>query len=166
MARSVGPWVAAVGDPGQPLRPDTTRGHDAAQWFPELNGLPAVLAPHRLIVDGEVVAFGEHGRPDFGQLRHRMHLTRAAEIARVAARIPARDVIFDLLWLDDRDLTGLPYLKRRELLADVVVPGDGWLVGSRSSRGWCGRPSQGGQGTAARRDRDAAGGQQFATLLG
>lgn len=120
--------VAAVGDPGQPLRLDTTRGHDAAQRFPEPNGLPAALAPHRLILDGEVVAFGEHGRPDFGQLQHRMHLTRPAEIARVAARIPARYVIFDLLWLDDRDVTGLPYLKRRELLADVVVPGHGWLV--------------------------------------
>jgi bifunctional non-homologous end joining protein LigD len=58
--------VAAVGDPGQPLRLDTTRGHDAAERFPELNGLPSALAPHRLILDGEVVAFGEHGRPDFG----------------------------------------------------------------------------------------------------
>jgi bifunctional non-homologous end joining protein LigD len=120
--------VAAVGDPGQPLRLDTTRGLDAAARFPELSDLPKALAPHRLVLDGEVVAFGDHGRPSFGQLQHRMHLTRPAEIARVAARIPARYVIFDLLWLDDRDLTRLPYLQRRELLVNVVAPGDGWLV--------------------------------------
>jgi bifunctional non-homologous end joining protein LigD len=120
--------VAAVGDPDQPLRLDTTRGFDAAPRFPELAGLPAALAPHRLVIDGEMVAFGDHGRPDFGRLQHRMHLTRPAEIARVAARIPASYVVFDLLWLDGRDVTGLPYLERRRLLAEVVEPGDGWQV--------------------------------------
>jgi bifunctional non-homologous end joining protein LigD len=120
--------TAAVGDPAQPLRLDTTRGLDAAERFPELGGLPAALAPHRLVLDGEAVAFGEDDRPSFGRLQHRMHLTRPAEIARVAARIPVRYVVFDLLWLDDRDLTTLPYLKRRDLLAELVEPGEGWLV--------------------------------------
>jgi bifunctional non-homologous end joining protein LigD len=120
--------VAAVGDPAQPLRLDTTRGLDAVARFPELGGLPAGVAPHRVNLDGEVVAFDDKGRPNFGLLQHRMHLSKPAEIARVAAKIPVRYVIFDLLWLDDRDLTALPYLERRELLAEVVEPGDGWLV--------------------------------------
>lgn len=120
--------VAAVGDRAQPLRLDTTRGLDAATRFPELAGLPSALAPHRLILDGEAVAFDGKGRPSFGQLQHRMHLTRPAEITRVASAIPVTYVIFDLLWLDDRDLTGLPYLERRQLLAEVVGPGDGWTV--------------------------------------
>jgi bifunctional non-homologous end joining protein LigD len=120
--------VAAVGEPGRPLRLDTTRGLDAVERFPELTGLPAALAPHRLVVDGEVVAFGPDGRPDFGLLQHRMHLVRSADIARAAARIPVRYVVFDLLWLDDHDLTPLPYLERRRLLADVVEAGEGWQV--------------------------------------
>ena len=120
--------VAAVGDPDQPLRLDTTRGLDAAIRFPELADLPAALAPHRLILDGEMVAFGEDDRANFGLLQHRMHLTRPPEIAQVAARIPARYMVFDLLWLDDRDLTGLPYLERRELLAEIVEPAEGWQV--------------------------------------
>ncbi|HEY8545392.1 MAG TPA: hypothetical protein VIL36_10110, partial [Acidimicrobiales bacterium] len=101
--------VAAVGDDEQPLRLDTTRGLDAAPRFPELAGLPAALAPHRLILDGEVVAFRD-GRPSFGQLQHRMHLTRPADVTRVAATIPVVYVVFDLLWLDGEDLTGRPYL--------------------------------------------------------
>jgi bifunctional non-homologous end joining protein LigD len=120
--------VAAVGDPDQPLRLDTTTGADALARFPELGGLPAALAPHRLILDGEVVAFGPDGRPSFSRLQHRMHLSRPAEIVRVAGQIPVRYMVFDLLWLDGEDLTGRRYLERRELLADVVVPGDGWLV--------------------------------------
>lgn len=120
--------VAAVGGPDQPLRLDTTTGADALARFPELGGLPAALAPHRLILDGEVVAFGDDGRPSFSRLQHRMHLSRPAEITRVAGRIPVRYMVFDLLWLDGEDLTGRRYLERRELLADVVAPGDSWLV--------------------------------------
>jgi bifunctional non-homologous end joining protein LigD len=122
--------VAAVGDLEQPLRLETTRGLDAVARFPELGSLPEALAPPAVILDGEVVAF-EGSRPSFGQLQHRMHLTRPAEIERVAAQIPVRYVIFDLLYLDGHDLTGptgLTYLERRKLLTEVVEPGDSWLV--------------------------------------
>ena len=114
-------------DDEQPLRLWTTRGLDALTRFPELVGLPAALAPHAAVLDGEVVAF-QQGRPNFGQLQHRMHLTRPAEIARVAATIPVRYMVFDLMHLDGHDLTGLTYLERRKLLAEVVEPGDSWLV--------------------------------------
>lgn len=119
--------VAAVGDSDRQLRLDTTRGLDAAARFPELAGLPEALAPHRLVLDGEVVAFRD-GRPSFGQLQHRMHLSRPAEIVRVAPTIPVVYVVFDLLWLDGEDLTARPYLERRERLFEVVEPGESWLV--------------------------------------
>ena len=123
--------LAAVGSPDRPLRLDTTTGADAVARFPELAGLPDALAPHRLIVDGEAVAFDEQGRPSFGQLQHRMHLAKPADVARVAATIPVSYVIFDLLWLDGRDLTRFPYLERRQLLAETVRPGEGWMVPSQ-----------------------------------
>ena len=37
-----------------------------------------------------------------------------------ATRIPVSLVVFDLLWLDGRDVTGLPLEKRRELLGYIV----------------------------------------------
>ena len=120
--------VAAIGDPRQPLRLDTTRGNDAADRFPELGGLPAHLAPHRAVLDGEVVAFGDDGRPNFGLLQHRMHIARPADAARGAANIPVCYVVFDLLWLDGQDLTGFTYLERRHLLTELIEPGEGLLV--------------------------------------
>jgi bifunctional non-homologous end joining protein LigD len=119
--------VAAVGGDDQPLRLETTRGLDALARFPELAGLPEALAPHRAVLDGEVVAF-VGGKPNFGQLQHRMHLTRPAEIARVAATIPVRYMVFDLMYLDGEDLTGLSYLDRRRLLGELVEAGAGWQV--------------------------------------
>jgi bifunctional non-homologous end joining protein LigD len=118
--------VAAVGDPARPLRLDTTTGADAVTRFPELAGLPAALAPHKLVLDGEAVAFGEDGRPSFSRLQHRMHLRRPVEISRVAGQIPVRYMVFDLLWLDGVDLTARPYLERRDLLAEIVEASDAW----------------------------------------
>jgi bifunctional non-homologous end joining protein LigD len=115
-------------DPGTkaPLRLQTTRGHDAAPRYPELAGLPdAVGVP--AILDGEVAVLDEDGRSDFGRLQRRIHVVQPGELA-VAE--PATYLVFDLLWLDGNDLTGLPYLDRRRLLAELVEPADAWRVPS------------------------------------
>jgi bifunctional non-homologous end joining protein LigD len=113
-------------DPGTsaPLRLQTTRGHDAAPRYPELAGLAdAVGCP--AVLDGEVAVLDENGRSDFGRLQRRIHVVQPGELA-VAE--PATYLVFDLLWLDGNDLTGLPYLDRRRLLAELVDPADAWWV--------------------------------------
>src|SRR6267143_1862809 len=66
--------------------------------------------PAGTVVDGEVVAIDDSGRPDFNLLQN----FRGA-----ASRI--QYYIFDLLWWKDRDLTRLPLIERRELLTSVVA---------------------------------------------
>jgi bifunctional non-homologous end joining protein LigD len=75
--------VGYVNDPnGPPLRLETTRGLDATVRFPELAGLPPALAPHAAVVDGELVAFDERGRPSFGRIQDRIHVSDARAAAR------------------------------------------------------------------------------------
>jgi DNA ligase D-like protein (predicted ligase) len=66
--------------------------------------------PAGTVVDGEVVAIDDSGRPDFNLLQN----FRAA-----ASRI--QYYIFDLLCWKDRDLTRVPMVERRALLKSVVV---------------------------------------------
>jgi bifunctional non-homologous end joining protein LigD len=116
-------------DPGEkaPLRLKTTRGHDAAPRYPELAALPdAVGCP--AVLDGEVVVLDENGRSDFGRLQRRIHVADPGALAPLQVSEPATYVLFDLLWLDGNDLTGLPYLDRRRLLLDLVEDGDAWRV--------------------------------------
>lgn len=117
-------WCDPAGDPALVLR--TTRGHDAAARFPELAGLPAAVGCP-VVLDGEAVVLDDQGRSDFGRLQTRMHVAGPAAVAEAAAA-PVTFIAFDLLWLDDNDVTGLPYLDRRRLLAEVVEPGPAWLV--------------------------------------
>jgi bifunctional non-homologous end joining protein LigD len=110
-----------------PLRLQTTRGHDAVARYPELAGLAdAVGVP--AVLDGEVAVLDENGRSDFGRLQRRIHVADPGALAPLQHSEPATFLVFDLLWLDGNDLTGLPYLDRRRLLADLVDDGDAWRV--------------------------------------
>jgi bifunctional non-homologous end joining protein LigD len=70
---------------------------------------PLAALPDNTVVDGELVALGDHGRPDF----HLMQKFREA-----ADRI--HYYVFDLLVLNGRDLTGLPLAERRRLLKSEI----------------------------------------------
>ena len=114
--------IALVNEPDRaPLRLYTTGGHDAAERLPE------AMSPHRLVLDGELVAF-DGGRPSFGRMQQRMNLARPGEIARMTAVVPVVYVVFDLLHVDGRDTTALPYVQRRRLLAEIVTDGPAWRV--------------------------------------
>ncbi|UUV33254.1 ATP-dependent DNA ligase [Amycolatopsis roodepoortensis] len=88
------------------------------RYFPELVELLKDALPERCVVDGEIVLVTEGGL-DFETLQLRLH-PAASRVNKLAAETPASFVVFDLLALDDRDLTPEPFAERRKLLEGVV----------------------------------------------
>src|SRR3954451_22608600 len=95
------------------------------QW-PELARLNRALHAHEAVLDGEIVAFDEDGKPSFSRLQRRMHVSSESQAKRLAKAIPASFVAFDLLWLDGHSLMDLPYEERRERLEELELNGDHW----------------------------------------
>jgi DNA ligase D-like protein (predicted ligase) len=65
--------------------------------------------PENTVVDGEIVALDDTGRPDFNFLQH--------------SKSQARRIcyfVFDILICQNRDLTQLPLVERREILGSVL----------------------------------------------
>jgi bifunctional non-homologous end joining protein LigD len=93
--------------------------------WPELAASP--LGDRDLIVDGEIIALNDRGLPDFRTLQERMHVRKASTAARLAEKVPAIYMVFDLLRLDGRDLTGQPLEARRALLEGLGLDGS-WQV--------------------------------------
>ncbi len=119
--------VRAIGyAEGGRIRLESRNGRDITPRYPELLGLGRALASHEAILDGEVVAFDEGGRPSFQKLQGRMHLTSEHAVRRLAASDPVAYLIFDLLWLDGHSLMDLPYLERRERLVELGLNADRW----------------------------------------
>ena len=100
--------------------------NDITTSYPELARVARELGSHSAILDGEIVAFDDHGLPSFAALQRRMHATSGAQASRRAKETPVTYVIFDLIWFDGHTLTGLPYSRRRELLAGLALTGDGF----------------------------------------
>ena len=116
--------VAAV--QGGVLALTSRKGTSITVRYPEVARLPGALAGHDAIVDGEIVAMDEHGRPDFGALQNRMHRT-GPEVPALAAAKPVTYLVFDLLSWDGEDLTGLPYAERRRRLDALGLAGHRWV---------------------------------------
>ncbi len=97
-------------------------GREATHLFPELVRTVRALPCGRIILDGEIVVLDEKARPDFQQLQARAQLHRPPEIERGAIERPVTCYVFDLLALEDYDLRGLPLLKRKEILRELLPP--------------------------------------------
>jgi bifunctional non-homologous end joining protein LigD len=102
----------AYSEPGE-LELQSRNLNEITASYPELRRLNRALSSHSAVLDGEIVAFGEEGHPSFAALQHRMHVSSAAQAARLAKSTPVTYIIFDLLWLDGHSLMGLPYSERR-----------------------------------------------------
>jgi bifunctional non-homologous end joining protein LigD len=112
-------------EPGR-IRFESRNGNDVTGGYPELRPLNRALSSHSAILDGEIVAFDEHGRPSFGRLQQRMHVRGDSAVRRLAKEVPVAFLAFDLLWLDGHALFHLPYAERRELLAGLELEGPAW----------------------------------------
>nr|WP_203729738.1 non-homologous end-joining DNA ligase [Actinoplanes durhamensis] len=93
--------------------------------YPEIADLHL---PEGTLLDGEMVVLDAQGRPSFTALAERMHVREQGRAARLAVSVPVTYMIFDLLFYDGQDYTGLPYLARRERLEELGLAGPRWMV--------------------------------------
>ena len=101
----------------------------ATVTYPEVARAVRALAASRVVLDGEIVAFDDQGRPNFQRLGRRIHAMRPRDVALAAADVSVAYIVFDLLQVGRRSLVGLPLWARKELL-ERLVPARGvirWL---------------------------------------
>jgi len=102
--------------------------NDVTAQYPEVRGLSRQLGARDAVLDGELVAFDEEGRPSFERLQQRIHQTSESVVRRRMKSHPVTYVIFDLLYLEGHNLIDEPYNRRRELLEDLGLAGESWQV--------------------------------------
>lgn len=96
---------------------------DLLPRFPELRALARAVGHRWAVLDGEIVAFDDRGRPDRERLEERAALTSERAIRRRADADPVVYVMYDLLHLEGRSLLDLPYDERRERLLALELEG-------------------------------------------
>jgi bifunctional non-homologous end joining protein LigD len=123
---------------GKRLKLHSRNQLDITRRYPELTELGPALGKRGAIVDGEIVALDDDGRPSFTRLQRRMHAEGTDNILKLSGQVPAWYVLFDVLWANGRSTMDLPYVERRRILEELTVSGPSWQI----------TPSHIGQGDA------------------
>jgi bifunctional non-homologous end joining protein LigD len=113
--------------PGR-LRLESRNLNEITDTYPEVRGILRDLGMREAVFDGEIVAFGDDGRPSFERLQRRINVASASAVRRLSGSTPVVYAIFDLLYLDGHSLMGLPYEDRRARLEELGLGGPAWRV--------------------------------------
>ncbi|MGN9761635.1 ATP-dependent DNA ligase [Streptomyces sp. SD31] len=104
---------------GDTVRIYTRTLDDITDRLPELTATALELRGERFILDGEVIAFDDAGRPrSFQETAGRVG--SRVDVATAAREVPVSPVFFDALSVDDHDLLDLPFTERHAELARLV----------------------------------------------
>ena len=103
---------------------------DMTVTFPELAALLDCVDGDA-VLDGEIVALDDNGRPSFERLQQRSGLTKPGEVEAARKKQAVQYFVFDALQLGSDSLVNLPYDQRRDRVeaairerGPVKVPGD------------------------------------------
>jgi bifunctional non-homologous end joining protein LigD len=97
--------------------------NDLTGQFPELHEIPTYLRAHTAVLDGEVVALDEQGRPSFSLMQQRTGLRGAGRRTAGRADLPILYYVFDLLYVDGYDLRRASLEERKTIVEMIVVSG-------------------------------------------
>ena len=111
---------------GGRVRLRSRSGEDVTPRYPEIHAMGRALGSNEVILDGEVVALDENGRPSFEEIQQRMGLSSESEIRRKMKTVPVHYMVFDLLWHDGHSLMEQPYTERRTALEKLKLNGASW----------------------------------------
>jgi len=95
--------------------------NDLSAQFPELATLPQFVKARRAILDGEIVALDDQGRPSFSLMQQRTGFRPGKSRLPRHEGVPVLYYAFDLLYIDDFDLRRVPLEQRKQLLAARIT---------------------------------------------
>lgn len=95
--------------------------------YPEIMNLWEDVDAKQVILDGELVIF-KKGRPDFYLMAEREHTGDRTRIELLSKINPATYIVFDILYLDGKDLIDKPLVERKKILERVVKQSDRVLL--------------------------------------
>lgn len=88
--------------------------------YPELRDLPDYVKGRKVVMDGEVVALDEQGRPSFSLMQQRTGMSPNGRRGAKRSDVPVMYFAFDLLYLEGYNLMRVELQHRKKLLEQIV----------------------------------------------
>lgn len=98
--------------------------HERSFHYPEITTIQAFCKAKSVILDGEVIALGEDGKPSFHEVMRRDGIRRTERVKELTKQVPISYMIFDVLYCNGEWKIRLPLKDRLDLLQQTIVPND------------------------------------------
>jgi bifunctional non-homologous end joining protein LigD len=97
-------------------------GLDMTRQYPELHSLPDHVRAESAVIDGEIVAFDEQGRPSFSMMQQRTGIgSQGHKLGAGNTDIPVMYYAFDIIYLDGYDLRRVNLEERKSILLQALA---------------------------------------------
>jgi bifunctional non-homologous end joining protein LigD len=100
-------------------------GKNITHRYPEITKAigTVVKSNESFVLDGEIVVLNKEGIPDFQMHQKRMNVESQREIEFLSNEIPATYFVFDILFINGRNVEELQLSDRRKILNSVIAEG-------------------------------------------
>ena len=110
---------------GNSLRLVSRNQNNLTAAYPELHDIGRFVKARTAVLDGEIVALDDEGRPSFSLMQQRTGVGESGHrIRRTRDDIPVVYYAFDLLYVDGYDLMQARLEQRKQLLSSIVEKND------------------------------------------
>ncbi|HET7627320.1 MAG TPA: RNA ligase family protein [Bacillales bacterium] len=92
--------------------------------YPELHAVKSYCRARSMILDGEVIALGNDGKPSFHEVMRRDGIRRLERVPQIRTQVPITYMVFDVLYVDGTWVHKQPLRERTELLSSIIQPNE------------------------------------------
>lgn len=119
---------------GQETRLYNRKKNERTMNYPELTDIKSYCSARSVILDGEMIALGENGTPDFHEVMKRDGIRRLEKVKTMRSIVPVFYMIFDMIYVDGAWIHQRSLAERQEMLGDIIRPAEHvQLVGSEEN---------------------------------
>ncbi len=100
-------------------------GKNITHRYPEITKAIDIVVKNNesIVLDGEIVVLNKEGIPDFQMHQKRMNVESQRDIEFLSNDIPATYFVFDILYIDGRNVEDLQLSDRRKILNSLIAEG-------------------------------------------
>lgn len=107
---------------GEEIKLFNRRINERTNHYPELTEIESYCSATSVILDGEIIALGENGKPSFHEVMRRDGLRRMERVKEVQKNVPITYMIFDVLYYNGQWIHHRSLEDRIEILGNIIRP--------------------------------------------
>ncbi|MEW9669805.1 DNA ligase [Ammoniphilus sp. 3BR4] len=107
---------------GEEIKLFNRRINERTNHYPELTKIESYCSATSVILDGEIIALGENGKPSFHEVMRRDGLRRMERVKEVQKNVAITYMIFDVLYYNGQWIHHRSLEDRIEILGNIIRP--------------------------------------------